>query len=136
MMDINIKNLVKGLFSSIFENDKQKKDINKEIKKILKTDSDLNIEYNELIKQKKEIQKKIDNLLSKNSKLQELQKQSDELNEENKLLKEDINTKLECEPTIVNDLYRYYKKKFSGKQNDDLAEVSELWVEVFDLEDK
>ena len=131
MLDINIKEIIKKLFNELFTNDKERKEINDEIKSYLKTNKEISEEYQKLIDEKKAIDNKIKDFMSNNPKLFELKKQSETLNNQNYLIKKDISKKLECQGNIVSDLYKYFKRKFIGK-NDELREIAEKWVEVFE----
>jgi phosphotransacetylase len=128
MIDESTKDLIKKLFNDILYSEGEISNNNKNIKEILEK----NEEYKILLKKKKEIDEELKQLKEKIAST--LIDQNDKIKENIKIIKNDLCEKLESKSTIVNQVYKFFKTKYKG--DDQLQEITDKFVEIFEVEDE
>jgi phosphotransacetylase len=128
MIDESTKDLIKKLFNDLLYSEGEISNNNKNIKEILEK----NEEYKILLKKKKEIDEELKQLKEKIAST--LIDQNDKIKENIKIIKNDLCEKLESKSTIVNQVYKFFKTKYKG--DDQLQEITDKFVEIFEVEDE
>ena len=128
-MDETQKEKIKKMFSDWNELTDERKAINVDINKLLKKDET----YINLIQEKKALIEKIKEQKEKIS--GELATQKSNINENMKLIVSDVKETLDLNSTIVNTIFRFYKKKFDHGI-DDLDLIVTHYLEIFQMDEE
>jgi len=128
-MDDVQKDKMKLLFSDWKGLSEEKKAINLEIGMLLKKDS----EYQKLMDQKKELLHEVREKIIKISGT--LFDERDKITENIKLIVHDIKETLEINSTVVNSIFKFYKKKYDHGI-DELDVITTHFLEIFQLDEE
>jgi microcompartment protein CcmL/EutN len=128
MIDNTTRDLIKKMFNDIMFNDDERTGNNNDIKIILEK----NEKYQELLKKKKEIDDELKELKEEIALIQI--EQNDKIKESIKMIKVDLCKNLDCKVKIVNQVYKFFKIKYKGE--DQLQEITDKFVEIFDINDE
>lgn len=119
------KQIMTEYFQEWMDSIKEKAERVVEAKKELKKNED----YQKLLKERKALNDKIKAIEDANQNNIEAKK----LTENIKMIKDSISDSCDIEKSIVGKVFGFFRTKFE-KQKDELAEISEIWVELFEEE--
>ena len=117
---------IKGLFADLLDLDNNKKENTKAINEFLEKDPKFKILKETQVALTKQINE------YKELKLYELVTSNKNIDENKKLIKDDIDELLKPnKKKLIGDIYKYYKVRYE-KGEDELQEVTNKFIEVFD----